>query len=195
MQSFLLSRLLSSSEPCEDGQRTSVRGKAINMAFGTWEKAIQSTIHRRSEFFSQAIDADRSFACAHSALAMALVLGWTYGTLQEEDLHRMVADRAQEAVEIDPNDVEAQAIVALARFNVDGDDRGLATLSEALLRNPNAAWAHGVKACSLSKLVVTLKAEKPCAQQNASIHATQVPRYSQPILRSPTTSNVIIHVQ
>jgi tetratricopeptide (TPR) repeat protein len=26
-----------------------------------------------------------------------------------------------------------------------GDDRGLATLSEALLRNPNAAWAYGVK--------------------------------------------------
>ena len=63
------------------------------------------------QFFCQALDADRSFACAH----------------------------------FDPNDVEAQAIVALARFNVDGDDRGLATLSEALQRNPNAAWAHGVK--------------------------------------------------
>ena len=70
------------------------------------------------QFFGQAIDADRSFACAHSALAMALVLGWTYGTRQDEDLHRMVADHAQEAVEIDPNDAEAQAVVALARLTL-----------------------------------------------------------------------------
>jgi adenylate cyclase len=134
-------------------QQRALRRRPDNL--GAWESYQHGLWHMgkgnpidnslAQQFFSQAIDADRSFACAHSALAMALVLGWTYGTRQDEDLHRMVADHAQEAIEIDPNDAEAQAVVALARFNVDGDERGLATLSEALLRNPNAAWAHGVK--------------------------------------------------
>jgi hypothetical protein len=42
VQPFLLSRLLSSSEFREDGQTTSVRWKAINMASGTWEKGIDA---------------------------------------------------------------------------------------------------------------------------------------------------------
>jgi adenylate cyclase len=64
----------------------------------------------------------------------------------------LAGDRAREAVEIDPTDVEAQAVVAMQQFAVDRNEVGLATLTALLLHSPNAAWAHGIRGIMLVQL-------------------------------------------
>jgi adenylate cyclase len=121
---------------------------------GLWHMGRSNPRHNllAQQFFDQAIDADGSFAPAYSAWAMAVILDWAYGTRQTEEVQRTTTDRAQHAVDIDPNDVEAQAVLALSQFNIHGDDRALANVSEMLRQNPNAAWAHGIVAMLLIQL-------------------------------------------
>jgi adenylate cyclase len=121
---------------------------------GLWHmgKCNPSDNSQAQRFFTQAAGADASFAPARSALAMAILLDGAYGTLSLFESNRKGGERAREAIKIDPNDAEAHAIVALERFSLDDDERGLVTLTERLLHSPNAAWAHGIKGMMLVQL-------------------------------------------
>jgi adenylate cyclase len=121
---------------------------------GLWHmgKCNPSDNAQAQRFLTQAAGADASFAPARSALAMAILLDGAYGTLSLFESHRKGGERAREAIEIDPDDAEAHAIVALERFSLDDDEQGLVTLTERLLHSPNAAWAHGIKGMMLVQL-------------------------------------------
>ena len=111
---------------------------------------------RAQHFFVQAIQGDHSFASAHSAMAMAVLLDGIYGKfLRHDNSFRAAGQHASDAVDIDPTDADAQAILALTRFSREGVERGtyvLSALTDCLLHNPNAAWAHGIKGMILVQL-------------------------------------------
>jgi adenylate cyclase len=134
-------------------------------SLGAWEAYQRGLWHmgrgnpidnsRAQQFFSQAIDADPSFAPAYSASAMANQLHAAYHTGPRTGAYRAVGEQARKAVEIDPDDANGQALLALMRFSIEGVEQGpvtLSALSAFLLRNPNAAWAHGVKSMILVQL-------------------------------------------
>jgi adenylate cyclase len=107
------------------------------------------------QFFHQAIDADSSFASAYSASAMAIILGGMYTKGPQPEFNKAARERARQALEIDPSDVGAQAILALQRASRDGIEQGpaaISALSASLLNNPNAAWAYGVQGMILVQL-------------------------------------------
>ena len=97
------------------------------------------------KFFDRAIAMDATFASAHAAMAMAIVLGGgTYGTLQMAAVDRLARDYARRAIEIDPNDADGQAVVALHMFLAGSGEHVLEALSAAVAQHPNSAWANGV---------------------------------------------------
>jgi adenylate cyclase len=127
---------------------------------GAWEAYQRGLWHmgkfnaadnaRAQQFADQAIKDDPSFAPAHSAKAMAIFLTAVY----ERDVYSAVEKCARDALEIDPTDPDAQALLALLRFVFEGAKQGpaLSALSAVLLHNPNAAWAHGFKGLILVHL-------------------------------------------
>jgi adenylate cyclase len=117
---------------------------------GLWHMGRGNPIDnsRAQQFFRQAIDADPSFASAYSASAMALWLDSVYGKGLQAEAARAVGERARAAVEIDPNDADAQAILAMVRHYLGGVKQApaeISALSATLAQNSNAAWAHGAK--------------------------------------------------
>jgi adenylate cyclase len=124
---------------------------------GLWHMGRGNPIDnsRAQQFFNQAINADPSFASAYSASAMAIGRGAGYGEGPLVEVFRAAGERAREAVEIDPNDADAQAVLALVRVGLDGFDQGpavVSALSAFLRHHPNAAWAHGAKGMILVQL-------------------------------------------
>jgi adenylate cyclase len=105
------------------------------------------------KFFDRAIAMDATFASAHAAMAMAIVLGGgTYGTLQMAAVDRLAGDYARKAIEIDPNDADGQAVVALAMFLAGSGEHVLEALSAAVAQHPNSSWANGVMGAILVRL-------------------------------------------
>jgi adenylate cyclase len=140
-------------------------------SLGAWEAYQRGLWHmgrgnstdtaRALQFLGQAIEADRSFASAYSASAMAIILGamYTKGGIYtdgpEPESQRAARERASQALEIDPGDADAQAILAMQRVSRDGIEQGpavMSALSASLRNNPNAAWAYGVKGMILVQL-------------------------------------------
>ena len=135
-------------------------------SLGAWEAYQRGLWHmgsgiptenaRAQYFFGQAIQGDHSFASAHSAMAMAVLLDGIYGKFpRHDDSFKVAGQHARDAVEIDPTDGDAQAILALTRFSREGVEQGtkvLSALADCLLHNPNAAWAHGIKGMILVQL-------------------------------------------
>ena len=126
---------------------------------GLWHmgRAILPRTSLAQHFFGRAIQGDRSFAPAHSAMAMAVLLDGIYGKFPTTRRSRsgQRGQHANDAVEIDPSDADAQAILALTRFSREGVEHGtkvLSALTDCLLHNPNAAWAHGIKGMILVQL-------------------------------------------
>src|SRR5579863_183104 len=111
---------------------------------------------KAQNFFDQASDSDPSLAAAHSAAAMAIFLHGIYGdSAQRRDPFRAAAKRARHALEIDPADADAHAILVLQQFSIEGVEQGsfaLSTLSCCLMRNPDAAWVNGIKGMILVQL-------------------------------------------
>ena len=86
---------------------------------GAWEAYQRGLWHmgrgdpaenvRAQHFFGQAIQGDNSFASAHSALAMAVLLDGIYGKFpRHDDSFRAAGQHATDAIEIDPTDADAQ---------------------------------------------------------------------------------------
>jgi adenylate cyclase len=135
-------------------------------SLGAWEAYQRGLWHmgrgnptdhsRAQQFFRQAIDAAPSFASAYSASAMAIILDSVYGNGRPyTETWASARERAREAAEIDPSDADAQAILALSRFSLDGVEQGsgaISALSATLAHSPNAAWAHGINGMILVQL-------------------------------------------
>jgi serine/threonine-protein kinase len=86
-----------------------------------WAKLTPAALARSRECYEQAIALDPQFALARAALADHYFALTTNGLLPSSEARRFVREGALTALEIDPNLVEAQALLGLFAANVDFD--------------------------------------------------------------------------
>jgi adenylate cyclase len=119
---------------------------------GLWHvsKASVGDHEMARHFFQRAIDLDPMLACGHAALAQSIMMqNVSYGTLPLSEVAKHAIERARVAVEIDPNDADAQAIMAFALWT-SGDFREAWQRAEiALANNPNSPQANGIRGALL----------------------------------------------
>lgn len=102
------------------------------------------------EAFSRAVQADPSFALAHSGLADAHLLEERYGVVTPGESLPAAMRAARKAVEMDENSGEAHTSLAYARMLVEWDLRGAhEEFERAIDLNPRYAVAHHWYAWSL----------------------------------------------
>jgi adenylate cyclase len=125
-------------------------------SLGAWEAYQRGLWHlwkgsaeegnRALGLFEQAIKLDAFFAPAYSAMATAYAFeGAAYATRPLNEAAKLASDWALNAVEIDPNDAEAQATLAWTTAIEGNLEDASERASLALTINPNSTWASSVK--------------------------------------------------
>jgi adenylate cyclase len=101
-------------------------------------------------FFERAIERDPMFAAARASLSRTYFwAGAHYQTMPLDEALRLASAHARNAVELDPADADAQAMLA-DTLRAQGDmDNALVIARQALAINPNCARAHFVIAVVL----------------------------------------------
>jgi adenylate cyclase len=138
---------------------------------GLWHfgKTNASDNAQAREFLQRATELDASFAPPYSTLALAYIHeGVAFGTRSLDDTARLAASWARRAVEIDPTDADANAIVAYAGMIEGVRETCWGDISLALEVNPNSSWAHFVKG---ALLVYT---GQPAEARNAALTALRL---------------------
>ena len=115
MRFFPRSLAQSGNDRYASNLRTSVRGRRISAASGTWANSPASDNATAQRFFDRAIALDPTFSAAHAAYAQSILMQNVSLWHNAEGCggkarHGSSAD----AIEIDPNDADAQAIMAFA---------------------------------------------------------------------------------
>jgi adenylate cyclase len=108
---------------------------------GLWHEGQGSTADHEvaKQFFQRAIELDAAFVSPYSALAEAYVNDVAvYATLSLADAAKLSAAWAKKAIAIDPEDADAQAIMAYAAMLVGNSDEAHQHLRLARASNPNS---------------------------------------------------------
>jgi adenylate cyclase len=83
-------------------------------------------------------------------LAMAIMMqGVAYGGLQPDEVVKLASEQALEAVAIDPNDADAQAVLAFALWTSGNFKEAWERATLAITSNPNSPWANGSRGALL----------------------------------------------
>jgi adenylate cyclase len=119
---------------------------------GLWHmaKLNASDYTRAKEFLHCAIELDGSFVAAYTVLAyLCLVEATQLFTRPMSEAAQTAREWARKAVDIDPDDSDAQAILAAAILFAGRPHEALERVSAALANNPNSSWANGYKGAIL----------------------------------------------
>jgi adenylate cyclase len=119
---------------------------------GLWHmsKCTPRDTELAQQFYDRAIALDPSFACAHTAFAQSIMLqSVSYGKLPSNDAAKLATDRVRMALEIDPNDADAHAILGFALWTAGEFGEASVQAKLALAKNPNSPWANGIHAALL----------------------------------------------
>ena len=119
---------------------------------GLWHmgKCTASDNATAQQFFGRAIALDPAFSSAHAAYAQSIMMqNVSYGAMPMDEAARLAMDRARIAIEIDPTDADAQAIMAFALWTSGDFDEAWKRTALALAHNPNSPWANGIKGALL----------------------------------------------
>ena len=115
---------------------------------GLWhmEKLNATDETRAKELFSRAVELDAAFSAAYYALAEVIIReGSMFSTRPLPEAAEIATRLARKAVEINTDDSDAWAMLAIAVLFTGNVREAQEHASTALLRNPNSAWAHGAK--------------------------------------------------
>jgi adenylate cyclase len=115
---------------------------------GLWhmEKHNAADHTRANELLSRAIALDAAFAAAYSTLAELIIReGVQFSTRPLHEAAQTASGLARKAVEINADDSEAWAMLAIAVFFTGDVRAALEHASTALVLNPNSAWANSAK--------------------------------------------------
>jgi len=112
---------------------------------GMWHiaKASRTDNEQAQQFLHRALSLDATFAPAYVAFAMTCLWeGQVFATRPLREAGNLTRGWAQKAVELDPNDAEAQAMLAWAKGmeGINEEARNGASLAVAL--NPNSVFAN-----------------------------------------------------
>ena len=119
---------------------------------GLWHmgKCTASDSATAQQFFGRAIALDPMFSSAHAAYAQSIMMqNVSYGAVPVNEAARLAMDRARVAIEIDPNDADAQAVMAFALWTAGDLEEAWKRTTLALAHNPNSPWANGIKGALL----------------------------------------------
>jgi adenylate cyclase len=119
---------------------------------GLWHMSKCTAIDNEvaQQFFRRAIASDPAFSSAHASFAQSIMMqNVAYGNLQLADAAKLAIDRARMAIEIDPTDADAQAIMAFALWTSGDFGEAWKRTALALASNPNSPWANGIKGALL----------------------------------------------
>ncbi len=119
---------------------------------GLWHMGKANPIdHARAQhLFQRATEIDPMFAPACTAMAISYFIeGARYAARPLREAGKLTEIWARRAVEIDPNDADAQAELGWTAGMGGKLDEVLERLSLALAINPNSAWAHVIKGAAL----------------------------------------------
>jgi adenylate cyclase len=135
-------------------QQRALRKQPGNL--GAWEAYQRGLWHlgrcnaddniKAQHYLEHAIALDAGFASAHAALAR--VFSFQFGVSGAIDLDeglRLASKHAREAVAVDPNNSEGQAVLAWVRAALGQGEYALDGLSSTLAHNPNSVWVSGIK--------------------------------------------------
>jgi adenylate cyclase len=96
--------------------------------------------------FRRAVKLDRGFAAPHVGLALAYQLDViAHGVRQPVDAAKLIEAEARTAVEVDPDDSEAHAMLAIAFALTNNQDASRDCAKHALMLNRNSARAFGCR--------------------------------------------------
>ena len=110
------------------------------------EKLNATDQTRAKELFSRAVELDAAFSAAYYALAEVIIReGSMFSTRPLPEAAEIATRLARKAVEINTDDSDAWAMLAIAVLFTGNVREAQEHASTALLRNPNSAWAHGAK--------------------------------------------------
>jgi adenylate cyclase len=121
---------------------------------GLWHMARANPTDNKKarDFFQQAITLDETFASPYAATAMTLSVDASrHGASPRQEAGRAALNWASRAVALDPDDAEAQAILAqiLLALAAGSREECWKRLSLALQINPNSAFANYIKGGAL----------------------------------------------
>jgi adenylate cyclase len=119
---------------------------------GLWHLGKGNTADKAqaSEFLQRATELDASFAPAYSALGLAYVQeSGTVGTRSFDELAKLAASWARKAIEIDPTDADAQAILSQATLIAGNLDDALQRARLARNSSPSSSLAFASEGFAL----------------------------------------------
>ena len=120
---------------------------------GLWHMARANLADNQKarKYFQQAIKLDEAFASPYAAAAITLSIDASrHAVGPQQDARRVALDWASRAVALDPDDAEAQAILAQIHLVLGGNrEECWKRLSLALSINPNSAFANYIKGGAL----------------------------------------------
>jgi adenylate cyclase len=115
--------------------------------YGLWHmsKCTSSDNVRAQEFFDRAIALDAAFSSAHAAFAQSIMVrGVAYGNLPVGEATRIAIDRAREAVDIDTNDSDAQAILSFALWTSGDFEQAWVVIAASRSRRGSSDGSRGL---------------------------------------------------
>jgi TolB-like protein/DNA-binding winged helix-turn-helix (wHTH) protein/Tfp pilus assembly protein PilF len=110
-----------------------------------WNSRTEDGLRRAAQYFQHAIDADPTYAPAHSGLADSYSLLGSVGTdgMPPNEAMPRARSAALKAIELDPNLADGHISLAYVKLSYDWDLRAAAReFSRALELNPNSATAR-----------------------------------------------------
>jgi adenylate cyclase len=118
---------------------------------GLWHMWVRhpAEVDRAKACFEQALALDAAFAPAYSALALLHVHAVVQLIVPLADAKELASGWARRAIEIDPNDADAQATLAWVTTMSGISDECWERSSAALAMNPNSPLAHFVRGALL----------------------------------------------
>jgi adenylate cyclase len=142
-------------------QRRALRKPPENV--GAWEAYQRGLWHlgkcsvqdnaQAQLFLERAIALDTEFAAARAALARVFSYqAAVSGSLAFDRGLSLARKHARAAVDLDPDDPEGRAVLAWMQAAAGQGEAALEGLSSALVKNPNSAWAIGIRGAILVTL-------------------------------------------